>query len=81
MCCLCLASPQNVLIETQGEVEGIIIDEPAGDNGFGYDPVFFVPKLNKTVAQLDSNEKNAISHRGNAIRKLKPLLQKLLKGY
>jgi XTP/dITP diphosphohydrolase len=81
VCCLCLASPQNVLIETQGEVEGIIIDEPAGDNGFGYDPVFFVPKLNKTVAQLDSNEKNAISHRGNAIRKLKPLLQKLLKGY
>jgi len=74
VCCLCLASPEKVLIKTRGEVEGIIIDEPAGDNGFGYDPVFFVPKLNKTVAQLPSEMKNAISHRGNAIRKLKPLL-------
>jgi XTP/dITP diphosphohydrolase len=74
VCCLCLASPQKVLAETRGEVEGIIIDEPAGENGFGYDPVFFVPKLNKTVAQLSSEAKNAISHRGNAIRKLEPLL-------
>ena len=74
VCCLCLASPEKVLIETEGKLEGIIIDKPAGDNGFGYDPIFFVPKLNKTVAQLAGEEKNAISHRGNAIRKLKPLL-------
>ena len=53
VCCLCLATPEKVLIETQGELEGLIIDEPMGENGFGYDPVFFVPKLNKTVAQLD----------------------------
>jgi XTP/dITP diphosphohydrolase len=51
----------------------LIIDEPAGVNGFGYDPAFFVPKLNKTVAQLSAEEKNAISHRGNALRKLKSL--------
>jgi XTP/dITP diphosphohydrolase len=78
VCCLCLASPEKVLLETQGTVEGVIIDTPAGTGGFGYDPIFFVPSLSKTVAQLDDDEKNAISHRGNAIRQLKPLLDKLL---
>jgi len=78
VCCLCLASPKEILIETQGEFEGIIAHNPAGNNGFGYDPIFFVPHLGKTVAQLTAEEKNAISHRGNAIRKLKPLLAKLL---
>ena len=79
VCCLCLASPEKVLIETQGKLEGIIADKEAGSNGFGYDPVFFVSQLNKTVAQLDSTEKNNISHRGQAVKKLKPLLEKLLK--
>ena len=78
VCCLCLAGADKVLIETQGSLEGLIIDRETGTNGFGYDPIFFVPKLNKTVAQMDADEKNAISHRGNAIRKLKPLLNKLL---
>lgn len=78
VCCLCLASPEKILIETEGTLEGLIIDKPIGENGFGYDPVFFVPKFNKTVAQLSSEEKNSISHRGQAVRKLKPLLQKLL---
>jgi XTP/dITP diphosphohydrolase len=78
VCCLCLASPEKVLIETEGKLEGVITNRQAGENGFGYDPVFYVPKLNKTVAQLTNEEKNAISHRGNAIRKLKPLLNKLL---
>ena len=78
ICCLCLASPDKVLIEAQGQVEGIIIHKPRGENGFGYDPVFFVPELDKTVAQLDSDSKNAISHRGKALRKLKPLLLNLL---
>jgi XTP/dITP diphosphohydrolase len=78
VCCLCLASPEKVLVETQGTVEGLITEEPAGTGGFGYDPVFFVPQLGKTVAQLGDREKNAISHRGNAMRKLKPLLEELL---
>jgi XTP/dITP diphosphohydrolase len=78
VCCLCLASPEKVLVETEGKLEGVITNRQAGENGFGYDPVFYVPKLNKTVAQLTNEEKNAISHRGNAIRKLKPLLNKLL---
>jgi XTP/dITP diphosphohydrolase len=80
MCCLCLATPEKVLIETEGKLEGVITAEQAGENGFGYDPIFFVPKLNKTVAQMTSEEKNAISHRGNAIRKLKPKLEELLSG-
>ena len=80
VCCLCLAGPEKVLIETQGTLEGLITEEPAGTGGFGYDPVFLVPQLGKTVAQLGEEEKNAISHRGNAMRKLKPLLVELLKS-
>jgi len=79
VCCLCLASPDEVLIETEGTLEGLITDQPVGVNGFGYDPVFLVPRLNRTVAQLTAEEKNAISHRGNAIRKLKPMLKAILK--
>lgn len=81
VCFLCLASPNEVLIETQGKVEGRIVDEPAGANGFGYDPVFFLPHLGKTVAQLPDAEKNAISHRGNAIARLKPLLNQILASW
>ncbi len=80
VCSLCLASPDEILIQTQGTLEGMITEKEIGENGFGYDPVFFVPNLNKTVAQLTREEKNAISHRGNAIRKLKPLLADLLKS-
>lgn len=78
VCSLCLASPDQILIETQGTLEGLITEKEIGENGFGYDPIFFVPRLKKTVAQLTREEKNAISHRGNAIRKLKPLLEELL---
>jgi XTP/dITP diphosphohydrolase len=80
VCCLCLASPERILVETEGKLEGLIADREIGENGFGYDPIFLVPHLSKTVAQLNREEKNAISHRGNAIRKLKPLLDKLLYG-
>ncbi len=78
VCSLCLASPEEILIETEGMLEGLITNREIGKNGFGYDPIFFVPHLNKTVAQLTPEEKNAISHRGNAIRKLKPLLKALI---
>jgi XTP/dITP diphosphohydrolase len=80
VCCLCLASPEKILIETEGTLEGLIAEKEMGKSGFGYDPIFFVPHLNKTVAQLTHEEKNTISHRGNAIRKLKPQLNKLLQG-
>jgi len=78
VCCLCLASAKEILLETTGKVEGVITDREIGSNGFGYDPIVFVPGLGKTVAQMTSEEKNAISHRGNAIRKLKPLLAAVL---
>lgn len=81
VCHLCLASPERILAETEGTLEGLIAEEEAGENGFGYDPIFFVPELDKTVAQLSSEQKNAISHRGKAVRKLKPLLEKLLKHH
>jgi XTP/dITP diphosphohydrolase len=79
VCALCLASPEKILAETEGTLEGIIAEREIGENGFGYDPIFFVPHLQKTVAQLAPDEKNAISHRGNAIRRLKPKIQELLK--
>ncbi len=78
VCHLCLAAPGKVLLETTGSLEGTITTEEIGDNGFGYDPIVFVPQLSKTVAQLTPEQKNKISHRGNAIRKLKPLLSDLL---
>lgn len=80
VCHLCLASPEKILIETEGRLEGFIAEKEIGKNGFGYDPIFFVPQLGKTVAQLSREEKNAISHRGNAIRKLRPQLDKLLQA-
>ncbi len=80
VCCLCLAGAEGVLVETKGTLEGGIVDKESGENGFGYDPIFFVPALNKTVAQLSRESKNSISHRGNAIRKFKPLLESLLRN-
>ncbi len=79
VCCLSLAGPEKILVEAEGRLEGLIAEREIGENGFGYDPIFFVPGLNKTVGQLTAEEKNAISHRGDAIRKLKPLLIELLK--
>jgi XTP/dITP diphosphohydrolase len=79
MCCICVASPETVLVETKGEVEGLIAETPSGQGGFGYDPIFYLPNFGKTMAELGSAEKNTISHRGNAIKALKPLLEKQLK--
>ena len=62
----------NVLYKTEGKVEGIIIDSKKGTNGFGYDPVFYLPELGKTMAEIDSETKNKISHRANA---LNPMLE------
>ncbi len=78
VCSLCLANEEGVLLESEGLCEGLIGGAEIGCNGFGYDPIFFVPALGKTVGQLSSEEKNSISHRGNAIRKLKPMLAELV---
>ena len=80
VCCLSFASPEKILIETEGKLEGFIAQHEIGENGFGYDPIFFVPSLEKTVAQLTAEQKNAISHRSQAVRKLRPLLEEILRA-
>jgi len=57
------------VVSARGTCEGIITRAPAGSNGFGYDPVFYVPELGKTFSQASGEEKNAVSHRGNALQK------------
>jgi len=69
-CCLCLVSESKILLAVEGYLEGYIAHQPRGNNGFGYDPVFLLPDRDKTVAELSPEEKNAISHRGQALRKL-----------
>lgn len=64
----------------RGTCEGVIADAPRGNNGFGYDPVFLVPSLGRTMAELSDPEKDAISHRGNAARAALPYLWELLAG-
>lgn len=59
-----------------GTWEGVMLEAPRGSNGFGYDPLFFVPELNKTAAELDADTKNRLSHRGKALRQLIELLPK-----
>ena len=56
-------------------IEGLISAQPKGDHGFGYDPIFFIPELGKTMAELPAEEKNRISHRGKAAARAKALLQ------
>jgi XTP/dITP diphosphohydrolase len=76
-CCLCLSRPEEILLEVEDFVEGVITDMPRGSNGFGYDPIFYLPDRGKTIAQLPSEEKNVISHRGRALRKLIVQMQQL----
>ncbi len=76
-CAMALASGGRVLLETTGVFEGRIIDEPRGNNGFGYDPHLLVPELGLTVAELPSEEKNARSHRGQALRAMLAALEQL----
>ncbi len=70
VCCIALAAQQQILGVFEGTVCGVIVDTPKGSNGFGYDPYFFYPPLGKTFAELTPEEKFAVSHRGNAFRKL-----------
>ncbi len=74
VCAIVAAFPDGRIETRQATIEGRIADEPAGENGFGYDPIFYVPELGKTTAQLSEEEKNAISHRGKALRMIKEIL-------
>jgi XTP/dITP diphosphohydrolase len=75
ICALALARPDGkVLLTASGRVEGRIIDEPRGANGFGYDPLFFIDSLGKTTAELPPDQKHEISHRGEALRRMVALM-------
>lgn len=77
-CSLVLVRPDKEPLHVVGTVDGLILQEPTGDNGFGYDPLFFVPELDKSMAELTSDQKNAISHRAQAIIKLRDHLDEWL---
>ncbi|MBU3145409.1 XTP/dITP diphosphatase [Clostridium sp. CF012] len=78
ICAMVLIVNEDEIIKVQGEVEGIVTAEFRGEEGFGYDPLFFVKEFNKTFAQMSTEEKNSISHRGRALDKLKSELEKLI---
>lgn len=77
-CCMALVLPDGREFVTEGAMEGIIAREPKGINGFGYDPILFIPEYNRTSAELSSKEKNNISHRGEALRKMIEVIKKEL---
>ena len=74
VCHVVLADPQGVLLEARDTVEGRIGFAPRGANGFGYDPLFYVPELGCTTAELDPHRKNVLSHRGKALRRLAEMM-------
>lgn len=67
VCAIAAVFPDNTTLVTRGVIEGIIGYEQLGENGFGYDPIFFVPQYNMTTAQMSMEQKNSISHRGKAL--------------
>src|SRR3712207_7566565 len=70
--------PYTTLFRSQGEVKGLIDYEEKGANGFGYDPLFYIPEYNKTFAEMDSDTKNLISHRRDALNKLEKEVRQYL---
>ncbi len=76
-CVIAVATPGGDTRTVEGTFEGRLAHAPRGHNGFGYDPIFFVPELGCTSAELDPDRKNAISHRGQAARKARDLLKEM----
>ncbi|MBV9712353.1 MAG: XTP/dITP diphosphatase [Ktedonobacteraceae bacterium] len=74
-CVISIAEPSGYCRSVEGIVEGVIAEAPRGTNGFGYDPIFLIPELGKTTAELTPEHKNRISHRGQAARKAQKLLE------
>lgn len=78
-CVISLAVPTGPALTYEAFCEGLITRQPAGANGFGYDPIFYYPELGKTFAELTGEEKNLVSHRGKALRELSAEFDKVLK--
>jgi XTP/dITP diphosphohydrolase len=74
VCHVAVARRDGILFEAEGTVEGVIVAEPRGENGFGYDPIFFYPPLGRTLAELDADDKSRVSHRGKAFTALRDRL-------
>lgn len=68
VCVITLVTPEGQVVQARGEIHGELTREPRGENGFGYDPIFFYPPLGKTTAELSPEEKNQVSHRANALK-------------
>ena len=68
VCVISFVTPEGQIIQARGEIHGELTREPRGENGFGYDPIFYYPPLGKTTAELSAEEKNEVSHRGNALK-------------
>ncbi|NLL70677.1 MAG: XTP/dITP diphosphatase [Epulopiscium sp.] len=75
VCVIAAAFPRGEVITTRGTIEGIIAEKPSGENGFGYDPIFYVPAYQCTTAEMVPEQKNAISHRGKALQEMKQQLE------
>lgn len=73
-----IASPSQTVEVATGQLDGLITEQPVGARGFGYDPVFYVPEVGRTLAELSSEEKNRISHRAKAFAQVRDLLQNRL---
>lgn len=71
VCVIAAVFPDGSVRTTRGTIEGIIAEQPVGENGFGYDPIVYVPEFGKTTAQLSPEEKNKVSHRGKALELMK----------
>lgn len=80
-CIAALARPDGKVFRAEGRLAGRIAPEIRGEKGFGYDPVFFVPAFRKTFAEMTAAQKNRISHRGRAFRKVPKLLRQALRGW
>lgn len=74
VCVIAAAFPDGRVETRRGVIEGIIADAPRGENGFGYDPIFYVPEYGVTTAEMSPEQKNKISHRGQALRLMKEVL-------
>ena len=68
VCVITLVTPEGETIQARGEIHGELLREPRGENGFGYDPIFYYPPAGMTTAEMPSAEKNQVSHRGNALK-------------
>lgn len=79
VCAIAAVLPDNTLLQTRGTIEGYIGEKPMGENGFGYDPIFYVEEYHCSTAELTMEQKNSLSHRGKALRAMKEELKK--KGF